>query len=210
METNTTGETAAALAPPTPRRRPAVGRQIRRLRADRSMTLADVAKRTGLNVGYLSQIENDKASPSLETLAEIADALAVPISWFLIDNVPPPRVVSATERRRWRGPGDVRVEEVDGGVSREICIVQTFAKPGDRTGAHAHPGDEHHIVLSGRYRLTQGDHVVDVGPGDYVLWDGSVPHDAELIGDEPGSILIVTMRGTTSEVMKPPREPRSR
>ena len=29
------------------------------------MTLANVAERTGLNVGYLSQIENDKASPSL-------------------------------------------------------------------------------------------------------------------------------------------------
>ena len=47
------------------RRKPAVGRQIRRWRAERGLTLANVAERSGLNVGYLSQIENDKASPSL-------------------------------------------------------------------------------------------------------------------------------------------------
>jgi transcriptional regulator with XRE-family HTH domain len=191
------------------RRRPAVGRQVKRLRADRALTLAQVAERTGMNVGYLSQIENDKASPSLESLSAIADALDVPISWFLIESVPPPRVVTAADRRRWDGPGAVRIEEVDGGISRDICIVQTFSRPGDRTGAHAHPGDEHHVVLSGRFRLTQGEHVVEVGPGDYILWDGSVPHDAELIGEEPGSMLIVTMRGSTSELTRPPqpREP---
>ena len=47
------------------RRRPAVGVQVKRWRTERGLTLANVADRTGLNVGYLSQIENDKASPSL-------------------------------------------------------------------------------------------------------------------------------------------------
>ncbi len=203
MVTNSGVTTGIPEAPA--RRRPAVGRQIKRLRTDRSLTLAQVAERSGLNIGYLSQVENDKASPSLETLSAIADVLAVPISWFLIESVPPPRVVTAAERRGWDGPGAVRIEEVDGGISRDICIVQAFSKPGDRTGAHAHPGDEHHVVLSGRFRLTQGEHEVEVGPGDYILWDGSVPHDAELIGDEPGSMLIVTMRGATSELTRPPR-----
>ena len=56
---------------------------------------------------------------------------------------------------------------------------------GHRTGFHAHPGDEHHVVLSGRLRITQGESVVEAGPGDYVLLDGTLPHDAETIGDEP-------------------------
>src|SRR4249919_2147963 len=80
------------------RRRPAVGAQVKRWRTDRGMTLATVAERTGLNVGYLSQIENDKASPSLACLASIGDALEVPIAWFLIDEVPPPQVVRSAER----------------------------------------------------------------------------------------------------------------
>ena len=68
------------------------------------------------------------------------------------------------------------------------------APPGLATGVHAHHGDEHHLILSGRWRMTQGDHVVELGPGDYLAWDPAVPHDVENIGDEPGRILIVYPR----------------
>ena len=94
------------------RRRPAVGAQIKRWRTERAMTLANVAERSGLNVGYLSQIENDKASPSLTCLASIGDALDVPIAWFFIEEVPAPTVVRASERpvesRRRPGPDRTR------------------------------------------------------------------------------------------------------
>ena len=60
------------------RRRPAVGIQIKKWRTERGLTLANVAERSGLNVGYLSQIENDKASPSLQCLTSIATALERP------------------------------------------------------------------------------------------------------------------------------------
>jgi transcriptional regulator with XRE-family HTH domain len=176
-----------------PRRRPAVGAQVRRWRAERGLTLAGVAERTGLNIGYLSQIENDKAQPSLTCLATLADALEVPIAWFLIEETAPPTVVRRADR-----PVQVmelgRMERVDGGQARGISILEATAQPGARTGAHAHAGDEHHIVLSGRFRMTQGDHVVEAGPGDYVRWDGTIPHDAEVLGDEPGSMLIVGVR----------------
>lgn len=80
------------------RRRPAVGAQVKRWRTERGLTLAAVAERSGLNVGYLSQIENDKASPSLTCLASLGDALDVPIAWFLIGDAPAPVVVRANER----------------------------------------------------------------------------------------------------------------
>lgn len=174
------------------RRRPAVGAQVRRWRRERGLTLATVAERSGLNVGYLSQIENDKASPSLGCLASIGDALDVPIAWFLMEDVAPPQVVKAGDRTsRVNDLG--RMELIDGGLSRDISLIEAIAAPGSRTGTHAHAGDEHHIILRGRFRMTQGDHVVDVGPGDYVRWDGAVPHDAEVIGDEEGHMLIVTL-----------------
>ena len=47
------------------RRRLPVGGQSADGGSSRGLTLAAVAERSGLNVGYLSQIENDKASPSL-------------------------------------------------------------------------------------------------------------------------------------------------
>ena len=42
--------------------------------------------------------------------------------------------------------------------------------------------------------MTQGDHVIEVGPGDYVRWDGTIPHDAEVIGDETAAMLIISLR----------------
>jgi transcriptional regulator with XRE-family HTH domain len=176
-----------------PAARLAVGRQVRRWRTDRGLTLAALAQRSGLNVGYLSQIENDKASPSLGCLATLGSALDVPPAWFLIDESPAPVVVRAGERPVKESEFG-RLERVDGGLSRDVTILEGTASPGSSTGPHAHPGDEHHIILRGRFRMTQGDHSVEVGPGDYVRWDGTVPHDAEVISDDEGAMLIVSLR----------------
>ena len=175
------------------RRRPAVGAQIRRWRAERGLTLANVAERSGLNIGYLSQIENDKASPSLACLASIGDALDVPIAWFLVDEMPAPRVVRASDRPIVARDGFGRIERVDGGDTRDVSIIEGVTASGGRAGLHAHVGDEHHLILAGRWRMSQGDHVVELGPGDYLRWDATIPHDAEVIGDEEGHILIVTL-----------------
>ncbi len=185
------------------RRRPLVGSQIRRRRNERGLTLAAVAERTGLNVGYLSQVENDKASPSLETLAALGEALDVPIAWFLLEQSVGPRLVRASERPRRRMPRAAgTMSQVDGGVARDVAIFEGTMPAGHRTGFHAHPGDEHHIVLSGRVRITQGESVVEAGAGDYVLLDGTLPHDAEAIGDEPARLIIVYPRGGHSELTR--------
>jgi transcriptional regulator with XRE-family HTH domain len=181
-----------AMQPPADiggRRPPPVGRQVRRWRAERGLTLARVADATGLNVGYLSQIENDKASPSLACLSSIAGALDVPIAWFLVEEERPPEVARAADRR-WREMPGGRASRVDARGSGDISIVEVAVEPGQSTGVHTHPGDEHHLVTGGRFRMTQGPHVTELGPGDYLHWDGLVPHDAEAIGDEPASMLI--------------------
>ena len=185
------------------RPRPLVGARIRRRRTERGLTLAAVASGTGLNVGYLSQVENDKASPSLETLAALASALDVPIAWFLLDQSIGPRVVRAAERpkRRLRGPRGTATQ-VDGGIARDIAIFETVMPAGARTGFHAHPGDEHHVILSGRVRISQGETTIEAGPGDYVLLDGTLPHDAESIGAEPARLIIVYPRGGHSELTR--------
>jgi transcriptional regulator with XRE-family HTH domain len=167
------------------------------------MTLSAVAERTGLNVGYLSQVENDKASPSLETLAALADALDVPIAWFLLDQSIGPRLVRAADRPRRRMPrASGSMTQVDGGIARDVAIFEGTMPIGHRTGFHAHPGDEHHVVLSGHIRIIQGDAVVEAGPGDYVLLDGTLPHDAMTIGEEPARLFIIYPRGGHSELTR--------
>jgi transcriptional regulator with XRE-family HTH domain len=197
-----TDDAATGEAPA--RKRPQVGRQVRHWRQERGLTLAQVAERSGLNVGYLSQIENDKASPSLEALAAVADAVEVPIAWFLADSSRPMRIVRAADRRTWTGPGGSgTIEEVDGGIPRDLRIVYATIPADGETGFHAHSGDEHHIVLSGRLRVTQGDVTDQLGPGDYLLWDATVPHDVVQVGDEPTTLLIVSHRAHRGETARP-------
>jgi len=177
---------------PPGRHPPAVGAQVRRWRVERGLTLAKVAQSAGLNVGYLSQIENDKASPSLACLSARSSALDVPIAWFLVDESRAPEVTRAAERR-WRVTPGGRASRVDGRGAGDISIVEVEAAPGTSAGLHTHAGDEHHVILAGRYRMTQGEHVDELGPGDYLRWDGLIPHDAEVIGDEPGRMLIIRL-----------------
>ena len=177
-----------------PAARIAVGREVRRWRQSRGLTLAQVGERSGLNVGYLSQIDNEKAVPSLEALATIAQALDVPPAWLLLDSSLPPRLVREADRPRTVGVGGGVLAEVDAGTSRDVCILETTVPPGTGTGVHAHQGDEHHVVLSGHWRMTQGEHTFELGPGDYLAWDPTIPHDVQNIGDEPGRILIIYPR----------------
>jgi transcriptional regulator with XRE-family HTH domain len=170
-----------------------VGREIRRWRRARGKTLAQVAQGSGLNIGYLSQIENEKAVPSLDALVAIAAALDVPVAWLLLDSAPPPRVVRAADRPHFETDRGVATE-VDAGTSRDLSIIEVVAPPGGRTGVHAHGGDEHHVVLSGHWRMTQGDHTVDLAPGDYLAWDPAVPHDVENTGPDEGRILVIYPR----------------
>ena len=146
------------------------------------------------NVGYLSQIENAKAVPSLDALAAIAAALEVPIAWLFLDSSPAPRVVRAADRPRKAGPLGASMEEVDGGTARDVRILEAIVPPGGSTGVHAHTGDEHHLVLAGRWRMTQGSTTVEIGPGDSLAWDPTVPHDVECLGPETGRLLVIYPR----------------
>ncbi len=172
----------------------AVGAQVRRWRLERGSTLAALAAASGVNTGYLSQIENDKASPSLATLAAIADALHVPAAWFLMAETEPPLVVRAADRPVRRSSSGAVTAFVDGHASRDISILEVTAPVGAVIESHSHPGDEHHLVLGGRFRGRQGGHEVDLGPGDYLRWDGAVAHDGEVIGDDPLVMLIFRIR----------------
>jgi transcriptional regulator with XRE-family HTH domain len=162
------------------------------------LTLAEVAERTGMNTGYLSQVENDKASPSLESLGALSGALNVPVAWFLVEPIPP-RVVRASERPNEGDPARVALERIDGGISRDIRITLAKFAGGQSTGFHAHPaGDEHRVVQSGRFRVLQADRCIDLDPGDYLVLDAAIPHDIICLTEEGGACLVVTRCETSA------------
>jgi DNA-binding NtrC family response regulator len=60
-----------------------IGSNIRRLRKERDLTLKQMARRTGLSVSLLSQIERAESSASISSLYKVAAALNVRLTDFL-------------------------------------------------------------------------------------------------------------------------------
>ena len=71
------------LTPPDERvivRRRQVGAQIRRVREQHDLTQQDVCERSGIDIATYSRIEQGHASPLLDTLIRIADAIGVELA----------------------------------------------------------------------------------------------------------------------------------
>ena len=59
-----------------------VGQRIRQLRMLNGLTQEELASRCELTKGFLSQLENNLATPSLPTLMDIVEALGTDMSTF--------------------------------------------------------------------------------------------------------------------------------
>ena len=54
-----------------------IGEKLRNARIDQNLSLRELAAKTDVSASLLSQIENEKANPSVRTLHSLADALAI-------------------------------------------------------------------------------------------------------------------------------------
>jgi len=60
-----------------------IGARIRRFRDTQGLSLRALAREAGVSVGYLSKLEQNVSSPTVEMLEKIADALKVGVSELL-------------------------------------------------------------------------------------------------------------------------------
>lgn len=61
-----------------------VGKAIRVIREATGMSLGSLAGNAQLSVPYLSLVENDKRSPSVDVLTRLAEALGLPANMLLV------------------------------------------------------------------------------------------------------------------------------
>ena len=164
-----------------------LGKKIRDLRLRRGLTVQQLADASGLSKGFISQVENDRTSPSLATLQDLARALDTSVAYLVVEEDQMPYVVRAAERP---------AVQVGGNTSRvEVLSAQPEAQPRAADGRaaararrpaskrHYHHGEECVLCLDGPVRLTCGDHVVVLEAGDSCHYDGRVPHAVENAGD---------------------------
>lgn len=64
-----------------------IGGKIKTLRKERKLTQVELAKKSNISRSYLTDIENDRYNPSVETLKAIANSLDVKLRDILSDDV---------------------------------------------------------------------------------------------------------------------------
>ncbi|MCB9355636.1 MAG: helix-turn-helix transcriptional regulator [Lewinellaceae bacterium] len=66
-----------------------LGSVIQEIRRKRDISQGDLAKQLNISQTYLSQIEGDKKTPSMDMLQEISTALGVPVYYLMFKGLEP-------------------------------------------------------------------------------------------------------------------------
>jgi transcriptional regulator with XRE-family HTH domain len=75
-----------------------LGKRLNKRRTELKLSLRDLAEKTSLTASFLSQLERGITNSSLKSLQRIADALGVPLLYFLSENLSQSPVVRAGSR----------------------------------------------------------------------------------------------------------------
>lgn len=160
-----------------------VGSEIRSLRNAREITLQHLSEKTGLSIGYLSQIERNISSPTVDALHAISRVLGVTISWFFKQSDKESvserdLVVRAAKRRRLKFSSGIVDELLSPNLDRQLELLRCTFPPGATSGEtpYAHQGEEAGIVISGQLEVWVGDKHFRLREGDSFAFESHKPH----------------------------------
>lgn len=176
-----------------------IGAEVRKLRKELDLTVAELSAAAGISTGMLSKIENGSISPSLATLDSLADALNVPIS----------RLFKEREERRdcsfvKNGQG-VRIERrgtkaghlydllghsLGGTIGVEPYLITLKSNAVAYTDFR-HAGVEFIFMLTGKVRYRHADRSYVMEPGDALFFDAAARHGPEELIEAPMTYLSI-------------------
>jgi transcriptional regulator with XRE-family HTH domain len=157
-----------------------VGKRIRQLRKNSELSLRALAELSELNVNTLSLIENNKASPSVSTLQQIARALQVPIAAFFETASPKKNLVFQKAGQRPRAEFSYgMLEDLGAGLTLHGGQPLLVAlEPGADSGPTpiVHTGFEFVYCLEGSLSYVIEEKNYPLMPGDSLIFEAHLPH----------------------------------
>lgn len=170
-----------------------LGKKIRDLRSRRGLTVQQLAAASGLSKGFISQVENDRTSPSLATLRDLARALDTSVAYLVVEDDHIPYVVRRGQRPQMPMNGNgMHVEVLSAQPRRNLELLMAELPPGATVSqdGRRHDGEECVVCLEGRITVSCGEHRLVLEAGDSCHYDGRAPHSVENSGTVPARVLI--------------------
>jgi transcriptional regulator with XRE-family HTH domain len=166
-----------------------VGKTIREIRKKQRMTMKEVAEKIGVSESLISQIENDKISPSIDTLLKIAEVLNIDFDYlfkqFKKDN--PINIIHKNKRTKILRDGILYelLSKIEADDEHKIEAYYLEIKTGNKreNKTYGHNGWELGIILEGEAKITIGNQEYLVKPGDSFSFKADKPHIIENAGD---------------------------
>jgi transcriptional regulator with XRE-family HTH domain len=181
-----------------------LGARVKALREASSLSLRDLAARSGVSAPMLSQVERGDTSPTLTVAARIAAGLELRLSQLLrLDEEGAVTIVHAKQRQRGGNARRGHRFEVltSGQPGQRADLSRHTLAPGGATGApddppmHEPGSRETALVEQGGVVLVCDGQRYDLHTGDCVTFDADLPHHFENPGSEDASLLAVVSAG---------------
>lgn len=171
-----------------------IGEKIKRLRLRHGLTQEELAARTELSKGFISQLERDITSPSIATLMDILEALGTNVGAFFND-APMERIVyRADDMFIKEGPDGVSVRWLVSDAQKNALEPILITLPGGQSSGQddPHEGEEFGYVLSGSVILHLGENKYRVKKGDGFSFRPHSRHYLENVQSTDARVLWVS------------------
>lgn len=135
-----------------------IGSRIRELRILRNLTLEELADRCELTKGFLSQLENDVNTPSIQTLQDITEVLGISMSDFFKEEKKTKIVFSPNDCFDDDKDEYLRTWLVPNAQKNQMEPIKLSLQPGGSSSVvHSPDGEEFGYVLKGSAVLVMDD-----------------------------------------------------
>ena len=175
----------------------AIAQKLLQLRREHGLTLAEVAKRTGVSVSFLSSLERGYAKASIATLQKLARLYETNVLAFFADEDNSRRLVRARDRKILVPNPGVQMELLASGKKVMEPHLFRIAPGADSGGSYSHEGEEFIYVLEGKLEvwIDEVEHYV-VEAGDSLYFESTQAHRWQSLSEKETLLLWVNTPAT--------------
>jgi transcriptional regulator with XRE-family HTH domain len=170
------------------------GERIRNLRLARDLTQEELAERADLTKGFISLLERDQTSISVDSLEQILKGLNIRISDFFREAEALQVVYGPEDRTPVADTGASQFELlIPGGADREMEAAMVVLNPGEKTySVKPYRGAAFGLVVEGTIHIAFGDEVHEATARSSFYFSGDREHTIENRGKRTAEFIWVS------------------